>query len=165
MMPAHSRLTAFLLCLCLVAPALAANVVSETLIFLQADGENYLTQRALRSNAAEHRFHLDKRLTLEQLAYIDPNEFSWDDSGEHANVLTFRQGDFTVMYPGRFEAPQLTREADGSFRFESWTGQVRDDGHFGFWHEPGDFSRFSYAWILPEHFELIDVEPSASASS
>ncbi|MCB1924067.1 MAG: thrombospondin type 3 repeat-containing protein, partial [Gammaproteobacteria bacterium] len=138
---------------CTAAPA---NTVSETLIFLQADGQAHLTQRAIRSDAPEHRFHVDKSLTLDQLGYIDPNDFTWNDDGAQTNVLTFKQGDFTVMYPGSFDAPELTREADGTFVYNSWDGQTREDGHFGMWHEPGNFTRFNYAWILPAHFELID---------
>lgn len=133
-----------------------AGAVSQKLVFLQGDGEHYLTQRTLRSSPGKHRFHLDKSLSLDQIGYIDPNDFAWDDSGEHTNVLTFSQGDFTVMYPGRFEAPELTREQDGTFVYQSWEGVTRDDGHFGMWHEPGNFSRFNYAWVLPAHFELVD---------
>ncbi|MCB1801978.1 MAG: thrombospondin type 3 repeat-containing protein [Gammaproteobacteria bacterium] len=151
----RSSLVAALALLC-VTQQVFAGAVSETLIFLQADGESFLSQRALRSDAPEHRFHVDKSLTLDQLGYIDPNEFTWDDSGEQTNVLTFRQGDFTVMYPGRFDQPALTRERDGTFVYNSWDGITRADGHFGMWHEPGNFSRFNYAWIIPAHFELVD---------
>ena len=39
MMPAHRRISAILLAFCLITPTLAAEVVSETLIFLQAPGD------------------------------------------------------------------------------------------------------------------------------
>ena len=137
-------------------PAADADSVGEFLVFLQDDGEHYLIQRALRSDAREHRLHVDKSLSLDRLGYIDPDAFRWDDSGADGNVLIFAQGDFTVMYPGRFDAAELAREDDGTFAFSSWDGRVRDDGHFGLWHEPGGFTRFNYAWILPAHFEVID---------
>ncbi len=140
-----------------ISTVLNAEVVSETLIFLQQDGVRHLTQRALRSESPEHHFHVDKRLGQDDLSYVDPNRYEWDErSSDSSNVLIFKQGDFNVMYPGRFDAPELAVGADGIHTFNSWDGSKRPDGHFGMWHEPGNFTRFSYAWIFPANLELVD---------
>lgn len=134
----------------------AAGAVSETLIFVAADGEHYWVQRAVRSATRPYRLHVDKSLRLEQLGYVAPNDFRWDDGGRHSNVLTFEHGDFTVMYPGRFAADELTREADGTFVLRSRDEPTRGDGHVDLSPEPGTLTRVAYAWILPAHFDVVD---------
>jgi len=61
------------------------------------------------------------------------------------------------MYPGKFES-EVKIDDEGVYTFNSWDGEKREDGLFGLWNSPGDFSRFVYAWVIPEHFELIDYK-------
>lgn len=135
-----------------------AEIVGETLLFLDPDGRNYLIRRAVRSDAHLRRFHVDKRVRLQDFSHIDPNRYEWDDSAAEVNTLSFHQGDFVVMYPGRFPDRQLQAQEDGSWVYQSWDGTIRPDGHFGIWNEPGDFDRFVYAWILPPNLELLGYD-------
>ena len=55
------------------------------------------------------------------------------------------------MYPGEF-INQLTADEQGNYHFNSWDGETRDDGLFGYQNSPGDFV---YIWIVPKHFEIV----------
>lgn len=154
---APARLTLLLLVwLSTLSDKALAEVVSETLMFLNPDARSYLLQRALRSDAPRHRFYVDKGTQLEDFVYIDPNQYEWIDSAAEANTLGFAQGDFVVMYPGRIPETQLRHQTDGTHVYDSWDGKTRADGHFGSWYAPGDFDRFVHAWILPPNLELVD---------
>jgi len=134
------------------------NVVSENLIHLQDNGKAYILHRTMRSNWPAYEFHIDKSTALDQFYYISPNEFKWDDETHSAtNTLNFSQGDFVVMYPGEFST-EVTVDESGVYTFESWDGTTQDDGLFGFWNKPGDFSSFAYVWIFPADLELISYE-------
>ncbi|MDQ7075150.1 MAG: OmpA family protein [Gammaproteobacteria bacterium] len=134
-----------------------AQVVSETLIFLEPDGHNFLRQRVIRSDFKRHRFHVDKTLQPNDLSYVDPNEFEWDSSSDPKNnILTFNQGSYTIIHPGKFSRSELTQDTQGVMTYRSWDGYTRPDGHYGMWHEPGNYDRFNYAWLLPANLELID---------
>ncbi len=134
-----------------------AHVVSETLIFLEADGHNFLRQRVIRSDFKAHRFYVDKKLQPNDLSYVDPNEFEWDSSSDPKNnILTFNQGSYTIIHPGEFNNTELSRDKNGIMTYQSWDGYTRPDGHYGMWHEPSNYDRFNYAWLLPANLELID---------
>lgn len=145
-----------LICLLLTTTQLSAEVVSETVYFLQPDGRSYLLERALRTSAASHRFYVDKTVGREDLRHVEPKEFTWDqDSRDDVNILNFGQGGFTLIFPGRFDSGQLTDGDDGELLFKSWDGRKEANGHFGIWYSPGDFDRFTYTWILPDNIELL----------
>ncbi len=61
------------------------------------------------------------------------------------------------MYPGEFKN-QLTVDEQGIYHFNSWDGETRDDGLFGYWNSPDDFSNFVYVWIVPKHFEIVSYK-------
>ena len=112
----------------------------------------------MRTEWDAYNFHVSKELALDDFYYIYPNEFNWDgEAEEKTNVLKFDQGSFVVMYPGKFES-EVKIDDEGVYTFNSWDGEKREDGLFGLWNSPGDFSRFVYAWVIPEHFELIDYK-------
>lgn len=139
----------------LFQPALAA-VQSETVFFLQPDGVSYLLERSIHSNSPTHRFHLDKRIRLEDIRHISPARFEWDEqSSERVNSLSFDAGGFTVIYPGRFRSSELTRDSDGIHTYKSWDGRRDADGRYGYWYSPGQFDQFTYTWILPDNAELL----------
>lgn len=158
-MPAQQRRrTAMLLALSamLSCTAATAEVSSETIYFLQPDGRSYLLERALRTDAGSHRFHVDKSVGLDDLRHVDPQQFTWDDrsSGE-ANLMEFASGGFTVIFPGRFDDARISRGTDGVSVYRSWDGNKDGEGRFGMWYAPGDFDRFTYTWILPDNIELL----------
>ncbi|HIP52961.1 MAG TPA: OmpA family protein [Chromatiales bacterium] len=134
------------------------KVVSENLIYLQEDGRSYLLHRSMRTDWARYDFHVDKEIGLDRFFYISPKEFEWDDSSSSdTNILKFSEGDFVVIYPDHFET-EVTLDDTGVFTFNSWDGKKREDGHFGFWNKPVDFTSFVYAWIVPPDFEIISYE-------
>ena len=61
------------------------------------------------------------------------------------------------MYPGEFKN-QLTVDEQGIYHFNSWDGETRDDGLFGYWNSPDDFSDFVYVWIVAKYFEIISYK-------
>ncbi len=158
------RLYALLLLtlLSVIAPlkvhAAGNNAVSENIIYLQDDGKSYLLHRTMHTDSSSYTFHIDKEYTLDDFNYISPNSFEWDttSSGE-TNSLKFSQGNFAVIYPGRFNSSLKINEK-GVYLFNSWDGKRRDDGLFGYWNTPSDFTSFVYVWIVPQHFEILSYK-------
>lgn len=133
-------------------------VLSENIVHLKDDGKSYLLHRTMRSDWMNYDFHVDKDVTLDDMYYISPNEYQWDDTSNlQTNFLTFKQGSFVVMYPGQLEK-EVTVDNNGVFTFESWDGKTRQGDVFGFWNRPGPFTSFVYSWILPKKFELLHYE-------
>jgi len=141
--------------LLMIRPALA-QVQSETVFFLQPDGEHYLLERSIHSDSPTHRFHLDKQIRLDDIRHISPARFEWDDqSHPKLNSLSFDAGGFTLIYPGRFKDAELQRGADGELHYKSWNGRRDDQGRYGYWYSPGQFDQFTYTWIVPDNIELL----------
>ncbi len=134
------------------------SVVSENIIHLQDDGKSYLLHRTMRTDSPGYTFHVDKEHQLDNFYYISPNDYQWDEnSSEAANIIKFPQGNFVVMYPGEFKN-KLSIDENGIYHFKSWDGETRDDGLFGYWNSPGDFSNFVYVWVIPKHFEIVSYK-------
>jgi len=131
-----------------------AEVSSETLYFLQPDGEHYLLLRAIHSDSPSHRFHLPKAIQLEDLLHVSPARYDWDDSETELNTLDFDSGGFSLLYPGRFSTSQISRTDKGNWRFKSWDGHRDNGGRFGYWYAPGDFDRYTFTWVVPENIEV-----------
>jgi outer membrane protein OmpA-like peptidoglycan-associated protein len=149
-----------ILVLLVSAPLLAnsAEVVSENLVFLKEDGSSYLLQRSMRTGNEKYNFHVDKQVGLDDFSYIDPNEYEWDSTSDQtSNLLKFKRGSFTVMYPGDYGGA-VSIDADGVYTLNTWDGTVRDNGRFGMWNQPGNFTRFVQAWVIPEVFTILDYE-------
>lgn len=148
-------LTILLLTLWMSAP-LRAEVLSETVFFLQPDGHKYLQLRAIHSDSPTHRFYLSKGIRLEDLLHISPARYEWDDrANQQVNSLNFEAGGFSLIYPGKFKDSELRRDADGVYHYRSWNGKRDAQGRYGYWYSPGKFDRFTYTWILPPNAELL----------
>ena len=137
--------------------AQAAEVVSENLVFLKEDGSSYLLQRSMRTDWQQYDFYLDKDQGLDSLYYIDPNQYEWDESNPDVNILKFKRGTFTVMYPGNY-GDRVTVDEQGVYTLDTWDGEKQEDGHYGSWNSPDNFSRFVQAWVIPETFRIISYE-------
>jgi outer membrane protein OmpA-like peptidoglycan-associated protein len=132
------------------------KVISESIIQLKEDGRSYIQHRTMRTDWSSYEFHVNKNLDIKDFYYIYPNDFEWDnESGKLSNILRFKQGTFVVMYPGKFET-EVTQDDDGVYTFKSWDGKAQEDGLFGFWNTPGNFTHFVYAWMFPEKFEILE---------
>ena len=135
----------------------ATDVVSENMVFLKEDGKSYLLQRSMRTSRDKYDFHLDKDKGLDSLYYIDPNEYEWDESKPETNVLKFNNGTFTIMYPGDY-GDRVTIDDNRVYTLNTWDGVTLEDGHFGSWNKPDNFTRFVQAWVIPETFKIISYE-------
>ena len=156
LLPIH-RTVAFLLLSWLAAVANAADVVSENLVFLKEDGRSYLLQRSLRTGWTQYDFYLDKSVGPAELYYVDPPQHDWVLDQDDVNQLKFKTGTFTVMYPGSY-GELVSVDEEGIYTLDTHDGISRDDGHFGFWHAPGNYNRFVQAWVFPEAFRIIGYE-------
>ncbi len=158
-----TRLLAFCL---MIIPMIATaaddkNVVSETMIQLQEDGRSYIQHRAIRSKWTSYDFLVGKDVTQDELFYVYPKDYTWDDkSSPDSNILRFAQGSFVVMYPGQFKS-EVTRGDDGVYTFKSWGDQKAEGERFGFWNAPGNYAGFVYAWMFPEKFEVIEYSSNS----
>ena len=55
-------------------------------------------------------------------------------------------------------------DENGVYTFNSWDGKTGEDGLFGIWNKPDNFTGFTYAWIVPEHFEILDYESNRAGT-
>ncbi len=145
-------LLSILLLLALGTRALA-EVSSETVYFLQPDGQRYLLMRSIHSDSPTHRFHLPKEVQLEDLLHISPARYDWDDTEMDFNALSFDSGGFSLLYPGEFDTRQLNKEGELA-RFSSWDGRKDAQGRYGFWYSPGNFDHYTFTWVVPDNIEL-----------
>lgn len=146
------------------SPVLAA-VQSETIFFVQPDGEHYLLERSIHSDSASHTLHLPKSVRLEDLRHVSPAHFDWDNqTRDDVNALSFDAGGFTVIYPAKFNTQELKVDRDGIHHYKSWDGQRSANGMYGYWYSTGQFDRFSYTWILPPNIEVTRYRSNQSGT-
>jgi chemotaxis protein MotB len=156
------RYISLILTIALFHGTVAAEVVKETVIFLQEDGRNYLSYTTARTDWPSYDLHLQKERTLEDYLYIYPNEYQWDTEGDsESNLLRFSQSDYALIQPGSWSA-EVKQDRNGIYRFTSSSGYRRSDGHFGYWTKPGDFEQFVYVWVIPANFELLSYKANRS---
>ncbi|MEN8171130.1 MAG: flagellar motor protein MotB [Pseudomonadota bacterium] len=136
----------------------AAEVVKETVIFLQEDGRHYFSYTTARTDWSSYDLYLKKERRLEDFLYIYPNDFKWDQGGDNAsNILRFSQSDYALIQPGRWSG-EVKQDSKGIYRFSSASGEKRDDGHYGYWTKPGQFDQFVYVWVIPANFEVVSYK-------
>ena len=156
-LPARSTVVTGAFVALLLSANAFAEVVSETLIFLNENGRDHLVQRTMRTDDSQYDFYVANKIDRESLSYVYPNQYDWHADDTQLNRLHFKDGNFVVMYPDRFEE-EIEVDAEGVFTFNSWNGVTREDGHFGSWNKPTNFSHYAYAWIVPENIEIIDYQ-------
>lgn len=137
-----------------VASAAQADVAREDIIFLAQDGRHFTAYKTLRSDLPKRTVTLSPGETTDDLIYFDPAKYQ---SEKHNNdtYLTINGGDYALLRHGAFSDTELKTQSDGSYRFDSWNGKKLPNGHFGKWNTPEPFTRFSYAWVVPENIDII----------
>ena len=141
----------------LSAAAIANNVVSENMVFLKEDGRSYLLQRSFRTDRQQYNFYLNKEVGPAAIYYVDPPENEWVLDKPNVNLLKFKTGTFTVMYPGNY-GERVTVDGEGIYTLNTRDDVKRDDGHFGSWNTPGNFTRFVQVWVIPDTFKILGYE-------
>lgn len=140
------------------AASASAQVVREVVVFLEENGEDYVSYEGLRSNWSSYNIYWEKDKTLDTLLYFFPNEYTWDRTDPNNDILRLRQGDYSFIDDRSFTS-EISRGEDGLIYFDSVSGDEDvDNPRFGYWNSPGDFDKFVYAWILPETIEVVDME-------
>lgn len=134
--------------------AAQAGVAREDILFLAQDGRHFTAYKTLRSDLPKRTVTLNPGENADDLIYFDPAEYESKKSGNHT-VLSFKGGDYALIRSGAFTDTQLKKLNDGSYRFDSWNGSKLPNGHFGKWNTPNPFTRFSYAWVVPENITII----------
>ncbi len=132
-----------------------AEVVKETVIFLQEDGRHYFSYTTARTDFPRYDLYLQKQRSLDDFLYIYPNDFKWDENSDsNANRLRFSQSDYALIQPGSWSG-EVQQDKQGVYRFRSASDERREDGHYGYWTKPGDFDQFVYVWVIPANFEVV----------
>jgi flagellar motor protein MotB len=148
-------LVLFLLC---TTGTVAAEVVKETVIFLQEDGRHYFSYTTARTDWPSYDLYLQKARTLDDFLYIYPNDFKWDQASDAlSNILRFSQSDYALIQPGSWGS-EVAQDNKGIYRYRSSSGEKREDGHYGYWTKPGQFDQFVYVWVLPANFEIVSYK-------
>ncbi len=147
--------------LVLLAPSTFANTQYETVTFIGSDGVQFVNYTTTRSDAPTYTVHLDKTEFIENYLYINPNEYTFDNTKAGKNKLTFAQGDYALINQGRYdddESPQVVIDGEGIYTLNTWRGDTQEDGHYGFWNAREPFANFAAVWGFPDHFELNDYQ-------
>ncbi len=144
--------------LLIICGSATAEVVKETVIFLQEDGRHYFSYTTARTDWPSYDLYLKKERQLDDFLYIYPNDFKWDQSGDNAsNILRFTQSDYALIQPGSWSG-EVKQDNKGIYRFSSDDGVKRSDGHYGYWTKPGQFDQFVYVWVIPANFEIVSYK-------
>lgn len=152
------RLLLIVMSLLFTCGSASAEVVKETVIFLQEDGRHFFSYTTARTNWPSYDLYLKKERQLDDFLYIYPNDFKWDERGDNAsNILRFSQSDYALIQPGSWSA-EVKQDKKGIYRFRSDSGEKRSDGHYGYWTKPGQFDQFVYVWVIPANFEVVSYK-------
>lgn len=146
----------------LTVTSAAAEVVKETVIFLQEDGRHYISYTTARTDWPQYDLYLQKQHRLDDFLYIYPNEYRWDTvTDSRSNMLRFSQSDYALIQPGSWSG-EVSQDSRGIYRFRSSGEEKRDDGHYGYWTKPGNFDQFVYVWVIPANFEVVSYKANRS---
>ena len=155
----------FMLCMLIAATAPSwsyAEVNYETISFIKSNGHEYTNYTTTRSDGETYAVFIDKSESLSDFLFINPNTFTYDESPKNANALRFKQGSYALLSNGDYvnthnpENSQVKVDQNGIYTLKSWDGQKLENGHFGHWNSPEDFTSFAAAWVLPESFEIME---------
>lgn len=145
-------------------PTEAATVISESVIFLQEDGQHYLAYDTRRTSYSNYYLIFTKKKGLKpddhlkDCLYVYPNEYRWDTTSDRQHdLLRFSQGSYAMLNRGVLEERRTVGE-DGIYTFKSWDGAKRSDGHYGIYNTPDDFFQYVYAWVFPQRFEIVGYQ-------
>lgn len=157
------RFSLYLLALIWALPSLAAPPVSEKIIFLNQDGRNAYYYDTSRSDSKEYNLLFDKSQGkpldehLKNYLYIYPNEHSWDTHSKPAyDSLHFKQGSFAFLHKTSLEK-SITIDKNSIYTYTN-KEEIKDKAHYGFWNSPDNFHHFTYTWIFPSNFEIVDYK-------
>lgn len=158
-----SRITASLLLLLWLVPSLAAPPVSEKIIFLNQDGRSAYYYDTSRSDSKEYNLIFDKSEGrpldehLNNYLYIYPNEHNWDTRSKPGyDSLHFNQGSFAFLHRTSLER-SISVDKNSIYTYTN-VEEVKDKEHYGFWNSPDNFHHFTYTWIFPSNFEIVDYK-------
>jgi len=140
---------------------IAANTVfSENIIYIQPDGKSYVIRRSASSDWSSYNLFFDKNLSLDEFYYIYPNQYTWDTkSAKDSNSLKFNAGEYVVIYRDKFDK-ELSIDKNKIYTYKSWDGVKNNDGRYGFWNAPNNYSSFVFVWIVPDNFDIISYQSS-----
>ena len=155
-----TRLILLTLSALLASGVAVAEVVKETVIFLQEDGRHYFSYTTARTDFPSYDLYLKKERRLDDFLYIYPNDFKWERESD-ANLLRFSQSDYALIQPGSWRG-EVKQDKNGIYRFRSATDEKREDGHYGYWTKPGNFDQFVYVWVVPANFEIVSYKANRS---
>lgn len=140
----------------------SGNVVTEKIMFVDNDGENFLYYESLRSSWASYSLYfwknggLDPEEHLKNYYFIFPNRYEWFADDPTYDVLKFPQGSYSSL--NRFNMGSYhSVDKEGVHTYKNWDGVRRDkDGHYGFWNIPDNFENFVCVWVFPKEFRILD---------
>ena len=152
-----------LLTLIWALPSLAAPPVSEKIIFLNQDGRNAFYYDTSRSDSSEYNLLFDKSEGraldehLKNYLYIYPNQHNWDTRSKPGyDSLHFSQGSFAFLHRTSLDK-SITVDKSSIYTYTN-EEEVKDKDRYGFWNSPDNFHHFTYTWIFPSNFEIVDYK-------
>jgi len=157
------RLTTLIFITLYSLPSLAAPPVSEKIIFLNQDGRSAFYYDTSRSDSKEYNLLFDKSEGrpldehLNNYLYIYPNEHNWETRTKPGyDSLHFNQGSFAFLHKTSFDS-SITIDKNSIYTYTN-EETVKDKDHYGFWNSPDNFHHFTYTWIFPSNFEIVDYQ-------
>lgn len=140
----------------------AAPPVSEKIVFLNQDGRSAYYYDTLRSDAPTYDLLFEKddvhplEEHLSNYLYIYPNEYSWEQQAKpNYDTLRFQQGSFAFLHKTSLDR-YITVDAAQIHTYSNESEAAGGKDRYGFWNTPDDFHHFTYTWIFPANFEIVD---------
>jgi chemotaxis protein MotB len=153
--------------LCLYAHLTFGEVSFETLTFIESDGHTYTNYATTRSDGDSYTVFLDPSERLGDFLYINPNRYTFAESGNGGHQLQFEQGSYALINRGSYIDKHnplnsaVSIDPDGTYRLNTWNGTKQANGHYGFWNAPDPYNHFAAAWVIPAQFEVVDYRSNS----
>lgn len=162
------RLTTLMFIALWSLPSMAAPPVSEKIIFLNQDGRSAFYYDTSRSDSREYNLLFDKSEGqpldehLKNYLYIYPNEHNWDTRSKLGyDSLHFNQGSFAFLHKTSLEK-SITVDKNSIYTYTNEKELKKGQTNYGFWNSPDNFHHFTYTWIFPSNFEIVDYKSNRS---
>lgn len=133
----------------------------ETILFIEADGSSYKRYVDIRTdNAASGTIIFNNikkgKNPEEHYIYVNPPDYEFKEIPDKSyNLMVFQGNTYSFMEKGNLLDDEELKKENGQFEFSNFS-EEESRGYFGYYWQGGIFTKFSYSWIFPPHFKILE---------
>jgi hypothetical protein len=128
--------------------------VNETITYLKPDGIHATVYKNTRWSGSNLWMLLEKGQTVEKdFMYHNPYQYEELEYNAEYNKIAFEANNYALL---KMDSLDVHISSDDIYTFKSERRDTSKERFYGFTFIPDGYKLFTYAWILPENFELID---------